>query len=298
MRREIAALGRVAVLCALAAPGCTWDWDQFRARAGEDAAVPDGPAPVDAEGDAAPPVLPLGASANWVIDIDESCDGTTVDRQRWRTQYMRGNNPFSYFDWAGSWADDQNVTLSNGLCRIRVEERVSPQNNTKVIATAVLSSQSFIRPPAFIEVRMRGLRGTGLSTVAQLSSPAGYPPQLDIARIDGKSPTGPDVQFYYPTGSTTGSFKVTFPEPRADLSADFHVFGLEWRTTKMVVYRDGVRSPMEVPASVAQRTFDKGPLQVEITVHTGPGEVIAEKPVPPAVPAEVLIDYVRVWKER
>lgn len=285
--------------------GCRWDWDQF-ARAslpdgsldgapetdagpnldgpGADGGAEDGALDAMLAEDAAP--SPLGPSGRWRLTFREECDGTTLDRTKWNTQFYSESGGFRQYSWSGSWVDDGNLSLADGHCRFKLERR--PQNGAPYTSAAMDTTNKFEQRHGYFEVRLKAPRGLGLTSFATLSAADAWPPRIDFVVVQGGEPDrNKSVVFY----SDSGTRSETVPAATADYTADFHVFGVDWQPTAITFYVDG----MEVGRATRAAPTINRKLRLEITNHVG-GE---NRPNPDAMtpfPSYMLVDWVRVYE--
>lgn len=260
---RLPALAAPALAALLAAgPGCTWDWDRFE------------------------PPRPLGPGGDWQLTFREDCDGTAVDKTKWSTAYVRGGGTFRRYGWAESSVEDDNVSVADGLCTIKMENRAS--SSALYPSGALDSGGKFEQTHGYFEARMRMARGKGLRTVFQISHPGTWPPAVDVARVSGGDPSRASHSVWY---SDAGAKSVQL-HSQGDFASDFHVFGVLWSRDEMSFYVDGALAgsvPRNVPPLVT------GPLKFELTGYTA-----VENSDPPDAttpwPAFIHIDWVRAYR--
>jgi beta-glucanase (GH16 family) len=84
--------------------------------------------------------------------------------------------------------------------------------------------------------------------------------------------------------------------PGLDLSADFHVYAVEWQTNLIAFYLDGglahVLTPADMPAG-ATWPFNDKPFSPILNLAVG-GDFPGQTVDPAALPATMLVDYVRI----
>jgi len=138
----------------------------------------------------------------------------------------------------------------------------------------------------YAEARVRVPIGQGLGPAFWLLPQDGsWPPEIDILEILGHIPR--TVYLSYRTVDSNSQTIYMGP----DFSADWHVFAVNWEPTAMVWYIDGVERKRYT--SVPEIT-DKA-LNLYLTLAVG-----GNFPGPPNssthFPADLLVDYVRVWQ--
>jgi beta-glucanase (GH16 family) len=284
-------LPRTALFAALIPAGCTWDWDRFASPAAP--ADADDGRPADAGRDAGASPVPLGVPGMFELAFQEECEGDRVDPAKWNTKYYRGGT-FQYYSWSGSAAVDGNVLLEDGLCKLRLDNR--PFQDKKPFSTGVLDSGGkFQQTHGYFEARLKAARGQGFRTVFLLSHPTAWPPQVDVARIPGHTPTRANHIVWFEDDRGADLREDSPPAPESpDFSEDFHVFGVLWGPDTLEFYLDGKRTWQATRANAARV---RGPLKFEITAHIG-GDNNEAPDATNVWPSYVLIDYVRAWRAR
>lgn len=143
----------------------------------------------------------------------------------------------------------------------------------------------------YVEVRARIPSGRGLWPAIWLLPSTQRPlPEIDIMEVLGHRPNVLEMHFHY--NDQNGQKRVANRRVTvANLSQNFHVYGLEWSPNAIIWYLDGVERWRFTDASAIPRE----PMYLLINLAVGgnwPGAPDANT----RFPAQFLIDYVRIWQ--
>ena len=236
----------------------------------------------------------------YTLTFKDDFSGSSLDASKWDycPNWNRGNlNP------PGRW-DDSMVSVSDGCLRLGV----SLDSNGVPISGAVrtlkkdYSKTLFSQCKGYFECRcqlqsVRGFWGafwlmprTGMDNNNNVNG------GVDGAEIDifeSWSLTQNRVNHgihWDGYGPNSGGSKEPPANPIPGLYQGFHTFGLEWTDTEYVFYIDG---------KVTHRTSEGGistvPSYMKLTIECGTWAGTLEKS---KLPAEILVDYVRVWQTK
>lgn len=253
---------------------------------------------------------PVGdVAGKWTLveSLSDEFDGTAVDQERW------DNDPKDWGVW--SW-EPQNAYPREGNLHIRMEYAPHQRKKQKLFYT---SSIVISREPiqyGYFEARIKGCpRFPGVC-------PAFW--AIEHTVVDGKK-VGAEIDFmeileaqknvrqvdcnlhgsYYKDGK-----KVEIHERRQwiapwDPRDDYHLYACQWTEEKIVWYVDGAmvaeapnwhwKIPLRVYLSMGVRT----PFRLHKGKH-GEGKVTLPNPetsTDEGFPTEMLVDYVRVWRQ-
>ena len=261
--------GATVVMGGACGLGCSWDWEKFSA-----------PTPTG---------VPPG---NYQLTFREECEGQQLDPSRWHTEYVANDRTsrFRRYSWSGSWVLDANVSVDQGLCRIRVNN--VPAGDAAFSSGTLDSSGKFEQQYGFFEVRLKALRGRGLSTSVTLQNAERWPPQISVVAINGDAPTVTHFESWHRAKDDEPVAVNSRMIDATDFSQDFHTFGLEWTSDRISLYVDGtLRGTMELAAP-----YLRFPMRLQVTAHVA----TLGGPVPDettSFPNEILIDWIRVYRD-
>ncbi len=243
-------------------------------------------------GGVAEPPRPVGARGQFQLTFDEEFAGTSLDLHRWSDCY-----PWGACRNVGNPQEAQcftptNRTVHDGLLDIEVVHRqvACDKGGTRGYGSALIqTSGHFAQAYGYYEARIRVPAGTGLwPAFWSLSEEQDWPPEIDAMEVFGAQ-QHPDhtshALHYAPGQETSDSYR---PSPRIDFSAGFHTFGVDWQADRLTWYVDGRPVFTETDAARIPRTPEY--LLVDVAVNS-------RYPVG-ALPAHMLVDYVRMWKRQ
>jgi beta-glucanase (GH16 family) len=244
---------------------------------------------------------------NWTMTLDENFDGDKLNMDLWNTRLV----------WDGPLERDmqvylpENVTVGDGLMRIKFEKRTAhqygePNLPTRDYATGCATTLGkFTQRYGYFEARLKFPRarggwptfwmmpdrGPGAGNIWERRSTHNGGMEIDIAEHlcewgPGRYNVAAHWDGYEDEHRSVGSSQVTYP-PTPD---EFHVAGLLWEPGKLTWYCDGVEKwswENERVASV--------PLYLKFTIQVG-GAWAAHDVDDGALPDAFLVDYVRVWQ--
>lgn len=262
--------------------------------------LPQGPRPVTR----AYPLSDQTNKGNWraVPELTDEFDGPVLDRSKWTDQ--------NYWTLGSSSTRilPENLVLKDGMIRIvskydrnMPSGRLYPRDmEYHSFSTGTLKSLHLIRY-GYFEARIK-MQATTLNNAFWLFANATEKktgrraePEIDIFEVGPRSFRGsrnynmtlhsierhPERKHYNFGKSWTSNF---------DFAADFHVYGLEWSPKFIRWYIDGVL----VRQFKVERNFWNMPMQLHFDVLNAYGWMGV--PNPKDFPAEMEIDYCRVWK--
>jgi beta-glucanase (GH16 family) len=229
---------------------------------------------------------PIGQnSGSWSLTFNDEFSGTSLDRTKWRSDYVDGVN-----GELQEYVDDDshnNYPESNGiLSLVARKENYQGKNYTSGIIT---TQDRFYQKYGYLEIRAKmPSNAMGLwPGFWTLPNPSGWPPEIDTIEWLGRQPTVAYMNIHYPNpiGESLGWYNTT------DWSTGYHTYGTEWRSDAIIWYIDGVErkrftDTTKIP-SVAM--FLVANLAVGGTWPHSPDSTTV-------FPAYFNIDYIRVWK--
>jgi hypothetical protein len=157
------------------------------------------------------------------------------------------------------------------------------------ISGVITTRGSFSQLYGVFEMRARLPKGRGLWPAFWLMPADGsWPPELDVMEVLGHETTVLYTSWHSKeTGSHTSE---TIATPVPDLSADFHVYSLEWNKDEIKWYFDGVEvSRRSTPADMHQPMFIRANLAVGGGWPKNPDASTH-------FPAVFAIDWIRVYR--
>jgi beta-glucanase (GH16 family) len=235
------------------------------------------------------PQGPLGPPGKWRLSFAEECDAAELDRRRWNTFMVTGNVEYRSWGQRADWMADENVSLQGGLCVITAENQ--PSGDRPYTSGTLNTARLFEQQYGYFEARLKPPAGRGFWTAWWLRDVAGWPPAIDILTLMGEEPTLLGTGLWW-TGelgreSDSQSFEME------DLSADFHVYGVEWTATELIFYFDG----QELRRTTRGVDSVQRPLFPTLNLSISTGEVGLAPDASTPWPGRLEIDWVRVYEE-
>ena len=271
--------------------------------------------------------------ADYQLEFGDEFNGSTLDADKWNTRFLWG--PFNLINNEQQYYVDANgvdaslgyspFDVSGGNLTIRAEaadaspptlpREQPPQNdpffgsNRSAWYTAGVR-ESPTTPPASLPPTMpssspmatprcvrRYPEGDGLWPAFWLLNAyyVGPQPEIDIMEVLGENTSRLYTTFHYfnkigkqqriPAGDSGQDVGV-------DLSAGFHTYGVQWMPGQIIWYLDG--------QPIRTVTDENVPYQIMYVIaNLAVGGNFNTRPLDPSkIPAELVIDYIRVYQER
>ena len=220
---------------------------------------------------AAPP-----ADGTWVPTFTEEFERSTLDPTVWSAGPDTGRS-----------AEAAHLLVSDGILHLITRHH---QGGRREWTSAFLATRRFRQTYGYFEVRMRLAHATGMTNLIRLSSdqpnrPGGFEITLAEGRYPGEVDSGV-LRHDAPTLMTRHALAGI------DLSADYHVYGLEWLPegrgrTKLTWYLDD--KPLQVAVSDDCARPVRLWLGTQVTTWSGP--------FAPAISgASMDVDFIRIYQ--
>lgn len=173
--------------------------------------------------------------SGWHLIHADEFSTTAIDGVKWDTAYAWGrtHNHDAYML-------DSNVTQSGGVLSLTATREAT---NGKGFSSGVISSHGDFRYTygyAEMRIKMPSKRG---SWPAFWMLDNGWPPEIDIMEYPLFVNETTNDQYYANSHWSTGSGNASngqWIDRNVDLGAAFHTYGLEWTSTQLKYYFDGV----------------------------------------------------------
>ncbi|WP_378949789.1 family 16 glycosylhydrolase [Mesorhizobium sp. ANAO-SY3R2] len=248
-----------------------------------------------------PPYL-LGG--DWVRVFSDEFDGSALDRSKWTTCYWwddggctnLANNELQ-------WYQRRNVSVADGNLRLTAlpETVIGHEGKTFAYTSGMVTSgrlyaqragaDRFAARQGYFEIRAKIPRGKGLwPAFWLLPSTQDARPEIDIMEVIGNAPDVLEMHLHY-TDEKGQKQSVGSNIRTVDLSADWHVYGLEWRPDAVIWYLDGKEAWRYQNAP----GIPNEPMYLLLNLAVG-GDWPGAPDDKTVFPAEFLVDYVRVWQ--
>ncbi|MGE0537579.1 MAG: family 16 glycosylhydrolase [Pirellulales bacterium] len=226
-----------------------------------------------------------GVSQNWTLTLADEFSGTALDATKWNPNYFW--TPTVINGELQDYLPGQ-VTVGGGVARMRAEP-AGARYKSGVISSFGKFSQAY----GFFEARLKWPAGPGTWPTFWLYPEDGsWPPEIDIMEANGYRPQMTWPNYHWLDGAAHRS-NPTYLDAGVNLTADFHTYGLLWQPGLLVWYLDGQEIKRVSGSHVTGKPMHIN-LNLAIAPPGNPG-----MPTPDATtkfPADLQIDYVRVWK--
>jgi len=247
----------------------------------------------------------------WTVVFEDEFDQDGLDTARWFTRYIYNNGTLDYFkDEKQRYRENGNHILEGGILNLVAKE---PNANGLYPSGMIRSRQTFRY--GYFEARIKLPPGRGMFPAFWLNSDydeTGYlswPPEIDImefapngvtefpnmvhSNVALSSPNTQGGQWLYRDSNFNAQYK--FYRAPADMTRDWHVYGMLWDTDDTVtVYLDGRKLWQRLYRWLYQDGRQAGPAHILINLAVGGDWAGAGGIDSSAFPAALQVDYVRV----
>lgn len=282
------------------------------AGAGTDASPTDARAPDDASSadatDEAAAAAPMGPEGAWTRTFTDEFDGDALDATKWNAGWFTSGTTSASApvnaDELQYFSPDAIVFPGDGAVHLRLSPSGDNDYGKAYRSGMIQSSNRFTFDPTktrtVVESRLRvpgpDAHAAGywpafwiLSNENSFGRGSTWPPEIDIFEFFGTS-TAPMAHLH----TTGGDINEGLVDATGvDLSKDFHVYTFDMSTTSLAFYLDGVQAWTYADASVIARLLSPSPLYLLLNLAYGGGAGAPN--ASSVVPADMVIDYVRVW---
>jgi beta-glucanase (GH16 family) len=249
---------------------------------------------------------PLGRSDSFELVFNDEFDGPVLDRDRWTTCYWWDKNGCTNLSSNElQWYMPDNISIENGalVLTARPESVVGFEGRRFAYTSGLIttgryyaedpSAVRFEATEGFFEIRAKLPSGQGLwPAFWMLPSSLESRPEIDIMEILGHAPGILELHYHYGR-SDRNERSVGREVETTDLSQDWHVFGLDWTSERLVWYLDGE----EVWRYAEPRHIPDEPMYLILNLAVG-GNWPGNPDETTVFPAQMKVDYVRAWSRR
>jgi beta-glucanase (GH16 family) len=233
-------------------------------------------------------VAPVGdalAGRAWqpIPELSDEFDGASLNERWWP------NNP-AWIGRAPSFFHPGNVTLSGGELHLHLRKETLPEMPKGFSYTAASIKSKALVKYGYFESRCR-IMPAATSGFWLYDHADDHWTEIDIFEVNGaKEPriVHMNVHVFPPSDQEHWQIWDKWNSDE-DLSAQFHVYGLEWNEKEIIYYIDGIER-RRLP-----NTHWHDPLYLVFDVETHPKWTWSDSE-DPFLPAAFTVDYVRAWK--
>lgn len=238
---------------------------------------------------------PLGQDGEWSLVFSDEFEGASLDVEKWHPAFPWGNNSTTTPDLL---YETENVVVSEGTLKLRALRRTegAPAYSSGIVTTANSwgDPYRFTFTYGYVEMRARVPAGAGLWPALWLLPPQGrWTSEIDVVEILGSAPTVAEMHYHYiDSEGVRRDDGMNYQGP--DFSADFHTFAVDWSPEAIRWFIDGVEAR---PAFTSAEQITDDPMYLIANLQVG-GEWAGDPSPDTVFPAELEIDYIRVWQSR
>ncbi|HZU12928.1 MAG TPA: glycoside hydrolase family 16 protein [Chloroflexota bacterium] len=243
---------------------------------------------------------PVGPAGRWKLAFDDEFPKRSLNKAKWYpTCPWSGTN---YVCTAGDGSlncfDPRNAFVHTGTLYLRVERRtLRCVGRVHKFDGAWIATDHWSRRPHFaftygyLEARIRmpdASGGHGYWAGFWSGAVNGdWPPEMEVAEWQSNYPTIVGLYYHYKCGSGHCVAGTNY-NARSDLSAGWHIYGVDWEPHSVTWYVDGRR--VYTWSGTTTRTAMDIRLSLEVN---GSWDRVSPRT---AFPQSMLVDYVRVWR--
>ena len=239
------------------------------------------------------------ASTVQLLFADEF-NGSSLNLKKWYRCYPDtdenvgcSNNPGLELEWY----QPGNVLVSGGFLHLVARKHeVKPKFP---YTSGLISTGARLKPPLFafkygyMEMRAKLPPGKGMwPAFWAIPADGTWPPEIDVVEGQGETASIDYLSVHWRDERADDNEDETKYETGTDLSAEFHTYGVDWESNVITWYFD--RHPV--------KTFSKTALiphkPMYIIVNLAVGGWISLPDQNTHFPAEMVVDYVRVWQQK
>jgi beta-glucanase (GH16 family) len=247
------------------------------------------------------------------LNVADANDRRTWNRQNWKTWYSNGTTPADinnrtlpgngenqvYIDAA--WPErpagmvlPHSLSVRDGVLHItanRAPPTLQPRIFNLPYTSGVITSWGmFAQRYGVFEARLRLPKGRGLwPAFWTLNETGGWPPEIDIMEF-----LGHDVHSTWAVAHSRRAGKHVASSRQVrharDITADFHVFAVDWRPETLTYYIDN-EPVLQVPTPRDMHS----PMYIILNLAVG-GRWGGQPDAATVFPATFEVDWVRVWQ--
>lgn len=218
----------------------------------------------------------------WKIVWSEEFDGTSLDPARWNVL----DDPYGYGNRSQHYKPE-NVEVDEGKLKIHSKKEWS--QGFPYTSGAITTKGKAVFKYGKIEIKAKFPAGTGLLPAIWLWNNQGNAfPEIDIVEILGQQPGQVWNTIHYEVNRIYGKDYHFSDLP--DLTADYHIFSIEWQPEKITFFVDGTplyTSTAYVPSE-----------EMYLFINTGVGgDWVGEPDETTSFPAQLLVDWIRYYQK-
>ncbi len=231
---------------------------------------------------------PASPAEGLTLTFSDEFNGGGLDRTKWSPHMTK----------AAAVSQEANVlnafsTAPNGTS-LRITTTNTPFAGKSWSSGAMTNYGSFSQSYGYFEARLKVPKGSGFwPAFWMLPTDQSWPPEIDILEILGKDTTTVHQTLHWPgtSGQDVGAGQAT---TGADLSLDYHIYGVSWKPQEVIFYLDNVETYRVTGTNVPSK-----PMYLIANTAIGPlnGGSWSQMPNAQTVfPNYLDIDYIRAYQ--
>lgn len=198
-------------------------------------------------------------SAEWELTFRDEFDGTSLNSNVWKSDASAPGHILS-----SRWPE--NVIVENGTLRLLAKKE---QRAGREWTTGSIWTRSFKQQYGYFECRMRIAAASGLNNAFWLmtQNKTTDPIHFEIDITEAHYPVRHMMNIHQWAGEHFANGKGWISP--VDLSADYHLYALEWNAEEMIWYFDGI----EVRREPNEFCHDRATVYVSLAVGSWAGKI-------------------------
>ena len=244
-------------------------------------------------------------SAEWP-DVERFFEEHELDPDRWTTCYWWDDNGCTNLaNNEQQWYRPENISIEDGslVLTARREEVIGWEGREFPYTSGLVTTGRyydehprnvrFAATEGIFEMRARIPGGKGMwPAFWLLPTSLESEPEIDIMEVLGHRPHVLELHFQY-LDDRGRDVSVGHEVRTSDLTKDWHVYGVDWSSERIVWYLDG----KEVWRYTDRRRIPDEPMYIIVNLAVG-GDWPGNPDSSTEFPARMEVDYVRAWSRR
>lgn len=232
---------------------------------------------------------PIGLGSNWQLVMNDDFTAASLNSSLWNSgfwfTYTLNNELQAY--------RSENLRQSGGILSLLAEQRSTqttwgdPMNYA---SAAITTRNTFSFTFGVVEARLKVPKGKGFYPQFWLLPwNKRAPPEIDVLQVNGADTSTAHFNYAWidDGGIARGQAMVA---ARGDLSADYHIYTLDWRTDSISYYIDGV-----LVGRYAGDFVLRDPAYLILNLAVG-GDTAGAPNAGTVFPQSMDVDYIRVFQ--
>jgi beta-glucanase (GH16 family) len=253
--------------------------------------------------------LPAGSNARLLFN--DEFNGSSLNLRHWYRCYRYADEKSGCSNGPPlekQWYRTANIRVGGGLLMLTAR-RQSVVKGYPFTSGMIQSSGADCQPPecdppkvippgfkfqfGYMEMRAKFPRGAGMWPAFWLLPADGsWPPEIDAKEWQGGTPTIDYATVHWVDSHGVHQQDGTAYDTGIDLSAGYHIYGVDWQSHAVTWYFDGQPIKVFYNASV----IPQKPMYIIVNLAVGGWISLPNKHTP--FPATMAVNYVRVWDRK